>query len=119
MTALALWGGNLTYCILRLKVLPRYWLLKANKAFCQVNHFTLLRVQKKSRSDVFPSHLLTRTNTGLGVQLPQLDYHMKDKESVLICARSSFVHLVDEALFLGLQLPILVVQNLRSRGPGR
>ena len=48
------------------------------------------------------------------MQLPQLDYLVKDKESVLICARSSFVHLVDEALFLGPQLPILVVQKLES-----
>ena len=48
------------------------------------------------------------------MQLPQLDYLVKDKENVLTCARSSFVHLVVEALFLGPQLPFLVVQKIED-----
>ena len=49
----------------------------------------------------------------LEVQLPQLDYSCEG-QSVLICARSSLVHLVVEALFLGPQLPFLVVQKFED-----
>lgn len=91
--------------------------VKANKGPLPSKSFYLIEgARRVALGCSFPSAY--RTNTGLEVQLPQLDYLMKDKESVLICARSSFAHLVDEALFLGLQLPILVVQNLRSCGPG-
>ena len=108
-----------TYCILRPRSRPWYW-HKDDLRHCQVK-FTS-REANFALTCSIPYLLTEQTTCPLRRNCLNWTALCRDKGSALMCARSSFVQLVDEALHLGLQLPILVVQkpeSLRAGGMGR